>query len=292
MKDDAAGGGYIERVKARGHRDGDRRRSRKDRGRQALALASKEHGAAFRGLQPGQRRGPAGAERQRGEIVAAQQGQDVFAGRQANEWHAQRRADRNADGFAIQRIAASGIKQDRRCSEGGGVAEHPAKVVVIGDSEQADDRRCPVKVGKQAARFGFRSALAIGQDAAMQGEADYRVQHRLSGRKDLDVSTQGAKDWRQLIDALLGDEDVSGAVQSAARQNPEYDFALSDEAAASSNDIALADIAKGGDARVVGVGDEDRRIQSPTPPRAARKARPASVTETLARPYSGDSRAT
>ena len=83
----------------------------------------------------------------------------------------QRRADRNADRLAVERIAAGGIEKHGVCPKGRGVAEDRAHIVVIGYADQNHDQR--------ACRQGFEQNLwrwkgapnADRQYAAMHVEA-------------------------------------------------------------------------------------------------------------------------
>ncbi len=187
--------------------------------------------------------------------MALEERDGVLSLRQACERDQQGATHRDADGFAVEGIAAGGVQQDQIDAEGGGVAEQAAHVVVVGDAEQRQDQGAGLvgQVGQRLAGLALGRPLAQRQDAAVDRKAHDDVHHLLAGGIDRCVVRKGGDQRRQGLGALLGDEQGRGAVSRGAGERAQHHLALGDESALASHQIALTDVAKPSNSRVLWV---------------------------------------
>ena len=95
----------------------------------------------------------------------------------------------------------------------------------------------------------------------MDRKAGDGVHRRLPRGIDGDIIAQPLDEWGQFFKPLLGDQDGPSAMTAIAGQNVQHHFALGDETAEAAGEIALAHIAKHGDAWIKGIIDENSRRQ-------------------------------
>ena len=140
---------------------------------QARAFGTEEQGWFGRWLDVLDVGGTGGGERGDGEAGGRDGGEarePVGVG-DFGEGDVQDVADADADGFAIERIAAAGAHDDGGVitSQRGDVAEDAAHVVVVGDAFENGEAGGG---GGEFVEGGFGQAMASSEDAAVEGKAD------------------------------------------------------------------------------------------------------------------------
>ncbi len=87
----------------------------------------------------------------------------------------------------------------------------------------------------------------------MDWKADDGVHHSLTGGIDRCLAREAVDKRSEGLDALLGDEQGRGSVSRGAGQRAQHHLALGDETALAAHQIALTDVAKPSDSRVLRV---------------------------------------
>ena len=130
---------------------------------------------------------------------------------------------------------------------------------MVGDAAERHDERVAGQGGEQRVGILRVAAAAERHHTAMDVEAGDGVHHGL--RRDID--RHGGRGERQrLLHALqpaVEDERGFGLEATGGEKHVQHHLALGDETVLPPDEIALADGAIGGDARIVGVFYADRR---------------------------------
>ncbi len=87
----------------------------------------------------------------------------------------------------------------------------------------------------------------------MEREAGDGIEHGLARGVERDVGREAREQVCERIDPPLVDQQRGGAVARRPGEHGQHHLALGDEGALPADEIALADIAIGGDARIGGV---------------------------------------
>ena len=169
----------------------------------------------------------------------------------------QRRADRDADRLAVERVAAGFVEQHGVGAEGGGVAEDRAHIVVVGDADQRQRQSAAGQGGQQLLAAFVLAPPADRQHAAMHRKAGHLVHHGARGDINRHCGWRLGQRRRHSGQPRIEDQRRFGVEARGRKQHVEHDLALGHEPALAADEIALANVAIGGNARIVGIVDRD-----------------------------------
>lgn len=149
--------------------------------------------------------------------------------------------------------------------KGRGVAEHRTQIVVVGNAAAHQHQRRGGERVRQPVQRNVTHPAAERQNAAMQVKTDNAIQHRRFRHIDRHIGRKIGKDIRDAGKPVLEDENAfrrKGTTRLVGGgQHAQHNRAFRDETALATGEITLANIAKGGNARIGRVFDRD---QSPT----------------------------
>ncbi|QTK80657.1 hypothetical protein AT6N2_C3158 [Agrobacterium tumefaciens] len=173
------------------------------------------------------------------------------------------RPDGNPQRLAIERIAARLVQQHRIGIKGCRIAEHGTEIVVVGDAAADEHQR---RGGKCCYRL-FQPIIAHApperQNAAMQVETDNTIQHRRFRHVNRDIIGDFGKDIRNAGKTVAQDQDAfrrKGPTRLVSgSQHAQHHRTLGNETPLPAGEITLANVAKGGNARVGRVFNRDQR---------------------------------
>ncbi len=126
---------------------------------------------------------------------------------------------------------------------------------MVGQGEQRQHQRIRAERGQQAGGGDALLAGAESQHAAMHRKAGDRVQHVAAGAKHRNLVPQAGQHARQLVQPPAVHQGRHRAKPPRADQSAEHHLAFRHEQAPAADQIALAHVAIGLDARVAGIVD-------------------------------------
>src|SRR5215213_3462101 len=179
--------------------------------------------------------------------------------RNAGERHDEATADRDADGLAVERIAGRRVEKHRADTERCGIAEYPADIVVVGQTDQADDKRAGRQSCEKLNAVLGRAAAAEGENATVNGKAYNRLHDPRRRYVDRDRRSKSPYQIPQDFHPVFSQKHRVDFEMRPCRQNAQNDLALRDELVGSTGKVALPNAAVVLDARIGDVGDEDRQ---------------------------------
>ena len=175
-------GGDVQRIEAGRHRDAGRSGSAPGSCRAGPAPPRRRgaRSARARPSPPGCRR-PAGLSATGSNPCAASAPTTSSALPAARERHREGAADRNADGFAVERIAGGLVQEHRARTERRRIAERAAHVVVVRDADQPERQGAP--------RYGAAAARHDAASLARSAGAPSRARRRCSANPTMAART-------------------------------------------------------------------------------------------------------
>ncbi len=262
MQSDATGGGDIEGIETSGHGDAHRPVGGRQGWRsEPRPFASDQQrnplGSRPRGADLGERvslrsRG----ERQNLKAHRASRLDGLVAGHAAGERHEERGPNGDTDGFAIERVAGRRIIEHAIGSEGGGVAKHPADVVVIGQSlEQDQPARPRPQLATELSCRRHRAPLSGGEDSTMNPEAHHLVEQLLAPNVDGDLWVNSEQQRRQLGEPRGSQEDRPNRKTTTVEQYPKHHLTFGDESLPPHRQIGFTQVPVVTESGVIEAGD-------------------------------------
>lgn len=177
--------------------------------------------------------------------------------------HRKDRPNGNPQRLAIERVAARLVQQHCISIKRRRIAEHRAEIIVIGNTAAHQHQRGGRKRGRHLLQpIAFHPA-AERQNAAMQVETDDTVKHRRFGHINGNIIREIGKNIGNAGKPVFEDENAfrrKGATRFVGGgQHAQHHRAFGNEAALTPGQVTLANIAKGGDARIGRVFDRNQR---------------------------------
>lgn len=255
---ESGGGGDVEAVETVRHRNTNGAGAGDESGGQAGTFGAHEERDAVGDFERGQGLG-IGARGEGPDFVAGgfcgfdQMG----AGAAVGKGQPEAGAGGDADGFAVERVAALRIEQDGGGAEGGGIAETGADIVVIGETRKEEGGGRTVR-RQNISRRERRTFKAAGEDAAVHRKAGHCIHHALRSDIDGHVVRHESEEACQRGEAGFAEEQAFDGEAAAAQQGFQRDLTFDDEPAAMRvRKIALANCRIGGDTRVICARNRD-----------------------------------
>ena len=181
-----------------------------------------------------------------------ERGDDFRSGSGVREGQAEGGARGNADGFAVERVAAGVVEQDSVCAEGGSVAETAAHIVMVGEADQHEQRERTCGQGSDELFSRLRRrAPRDGKYAAVDVEAGDAVHDGLRRHVGGNVGRQVGENGRQGFGAVFGEEQGFDGEARSGEKAFQRDGAFDDETVCA-DEVAVADGAVERDAGIVG----------------------------------------
>jgi hypothetical protein len=145
------------------------------------------------------------------------------------------------------------VEQNRPDTEGRRIAEDPADIVMVRQTDQADHQRFPRHLREQFLDRRQGSPMGDGQDAPVNRKAHDGIHHRPVRRVDRNLGRQQIQCVAQGPQPALRQQERLDPEAGLLQEKPQDDFAFRDEAMLPPDEIALADGTVRLDPRVAGV---------------------------------------